>query len=233
MRKFRTTEPEQHKARCPQENIPAVPVEESIIQRLKVLSRDKKLLTEILNSNGNQRVGRIEQLNTLIQSKEQDRRRLEKQIDGIVVGMAEAGEASRKLLTKKLDDALLLKESVETEIQNLKLEKADAALAVVNLTDAVKVIRDFQKGFDSRPLTEQKEILRDVLKRIMIHPTKIVCEIYGQEGEEEIPLEGYNSLPEEISGRPIFLEQYRTRVRPGNRLVEAGGIEPPSASDPR
>jgi hypothetical protein len=53
----------------------------------------------------------------------------------------------------------------------------------------------------------------------MIHPTKIVCEIYGQEGEEEIPLEGYNSLPEEISGRPIFLEQYRTRVRPGNRML--------------
>jgi hypothetical protein len=101
------------------------------------------------------------------------------------------------------------------------LEKANAALAVVNLTDAIKVIRDFQKGFDSRPLTEQKEILRDVLKRIMIHPTKIVCEIYGREGDEEIPLEGYNRLPEEISGRLIFLEQYRTRVRPGNWLVES------------
>lgn len=156
----------------------------------------------------------------LIQSKEQDRRRLEKQIDGIVVGMAEAGEASRKLLTKKLDESLSLKDSVEAEIRNLKLEKANAALAIVDLTDALKVIREFQKGFDSRPLTEQKEILKDVMKRIVVHPTKIVCEIYGQEGEEEIPFDTSEGLPEEISGGPIFLEHYRTRVRPGNRLVE-------------
>lgn len=232
MRKFRTTEPGKHQERCPQENIPAVQVEEAIVQRLKVLSRDKALLTEILKANGNQREGRIEQLNALIQSKEQDRRRLEKQIDGIVVGMAEAGEASRKLLTKKLDESMSLKDSVETEIRNLKQEKANAALAIVDLTDALKVLREFQKGFDSRPLTEQKEILKDVMKRIVVHPTKIACEIYGQEGEEEIPFDANEGLPEEISGGPIFLEHYRTRVRPGNRLVEAGGVEPPSASVP-
>ncbi|MCM2282271.1 MAG: recombinase family protein [Bdellovibrionaceae bacterium] len=232
MRKFRTTEPGKHQERCPHENIPAVQIEEAVIQRLKVLSRDTALLTEILKANGNQREGRIEQLNSLIQSKEQDRRRLEKQIDGIVVGMAEAGEASRKLLTKKLDESMSLKDSVEAEIRNLKQEKANAALAIVDLTDALKVLREFQKGFDSRPLTEQKEILKDVMKRIVVHPTKLVCEIYGQEGEEEIPFDGNEGLPEEISGGPIFLEHFRTRVRPGNRLVEAPGVEPGSASDP-
>lgn len=134
--------------------------------------------------------------------------------------MADAGEASRKLLTRKLDESMTLKDSIEAEIRNLKQEKANAALAVVDLTDAVKVIREFQKGFDGRPMSEQKEILKDVMKRIVIHPTKIVCGIYGQEGDEEIPFGPDESLPEEISGRPIFLEQYRTRVRPGNRLVE-------------
>jgi site-specific DNA recombinase len=228
MRKFRTTEPNHHKARCPQENIPAVTVEEIVIQRLKVLSRDNILLTELLRSNGSQREGRIEQLNSLTQSKEQDRRRLEKQIDGIVVGMTEAGEASRKLLTRKLDESMSLMESIEAEIRHLKDEKANAALTVIDLTDALKVIREFQKAFDSHSMTEQKEILKDVMKRIMIHPTKIVCEIYGQEGDEEIPFDSNSGLPDEISGRPIFLEQYRTGVRPGNRLVEAGGIEPQS-----
>ena len=225
MRKFRTTEPGKHQERCPQENIPAIQVEELVVQRLKVLSRDKSLLTEILKANGSQREGRIEQLNSLVSSKEQERRRIEKQVDGIVVGMSEAGESSRKLLTKKLDELISLKDSVENEIGNLKQEKANAATAIIDLSEAQKVIRDFQKNFDSRPLSEQKEILKDVMKRIVVHPTKITCEIYGQEGEEENLFHTNEGLPEEISGGPILLDHYRTRVRPGNRLVEVNEVQ--------
>lgn len=219
-RKFLAHAPEKHRQRCPQENIPAVQVEEAIIQRLKLLYKDKRLLTELLRTNGSQREGRIEQIETLIQSKEQDRRRLDKQIDAIVVSMAEAGDSSRKLLARKLDETMVLKEAVEAEIENLRADKAQASAAVIDFDSARKVLGIFHKSFDGRPVSEQKELLKDVLKRAYVHPTKIVCEIYGQENEEEIPFDGNEGLPEEISGGPIFLEHYRTRVRPGNRLVE-------------
>lgn len=220
LRKFAATSPSNHRQRCPQENVPAVTIEEAVIQRLSVLRKNKKVLGEILKTNGSNREGRIEQLEALIQSKEQERRKLAKQIDGIVAAMAEAGDSSRKLLTKRLDEALSLQEAAEAEIRTLKNEKSNTAASVVDLTGAIRILRAFEKGFDDRPVSEQREILSDVMKRILIHPTKIVCEIYGQENEEEIPFTTNDGLPEEISGGPFLLDRYRTRVRPGNRMVE-------------
>ncbi|MFN7455476.1 MAG: hypothetical protein ACK5RO_12550 [Pseudobdellovibrionaceae bacterium] len=158
--------------------------------------------------------------NVLIQSKDQDRRRLDRQIDGIMMSMAEAGTSSRRLLAQKLEESVELKEAIDHEMSSLRDEKTALKAVAINLNDAQKVLREFNKGFDTLPMSEQKEILKDVMKRITVYPDRVRYEIYGQEGEEESPLDAEEGLPLDDSGRPLFLDQHRTRVRPGNGLVE-------------
>lgn len=224
LRKFVTIDPNRHKERCPLENIPAVQVEEAVIARLSILAKDKQLLMELLKSNTSHMAGRLEQLDSLIFSKEQERRRVEKHIDGIMFSMAEAGTSSRKLLTQKLDESVDLKTAIENEIRSLKDQKSNLKGSVIELNDAVRVIRAFIKGFDKRPVHEQKEILKDVMRSITVHPDKLVLEIYGKEAEDEIPFDTNEGLPVELTGgssdNSNCLEHSRTAVRTAFRVVE-------------
>ena len=231
LRKFVTIAPDRHRERCPLENIPAVQVEEAVIARLSVLSRDKQLLMELLRSNTHHKAGRLEQMDSLILSKEQERRRAEKHIDGIMLSMAEAGTSSRKLLAEKLDETVDLKTAIEAEIRSLMGQKSNLKGSVIELNDAVVVIRAFRKGFEKRPVHEQKEILKDVMRSITVHPDKLILEVYGKEGEEEIPFDVNEGLPSELAGGSSELEHSRTAVRTAFRVVEAPGIEPGSVSD--
>ena len=223
LRKFVTIAPERHKERCPLENIPAVQVEEAVIARLSILAKDKALLMELLKSNTHHMAGRLEQMDSLILSKEQERRRIEKHIDGIMLSMAEAGASSRKLLTQKLDESVDLKTAIENEIRSLKDQKSNLKGSVIELNDAVMVIRSFLKGFEKRPVHEQKEVLKDVLKSITVHPEKLVLEIYSIEAEEEIPFDTNEGLPAELAGdssNKSGLEHSRTAVRTAFRVVD-------------
>lgn len=232
LRKFVTIDPNRHKERCPLENIPAIQVEETVIARLSVLAKDRQLLMELLKSNTHHQAGRLEQLDALILSKEHEGRRIEKHIDAIMLSMADAGTSSRKLLTQKLDESVDLKDAIEKEIRSLKEQKSALKDSVIELNDAVRVIRAFLKGFDKKPIHEQKEILRDALKSITVHPDKLVLEIYGKEKEDEVPFDTNEGLPAELAGGSSELEHCRTAVRTAFRMVEAGGVEPPSASVP-
>ena len=233
LRKFVTIDPKRHKERCPLESIPAVQVEEAVIARLSLLAKDKALLMELLKSNTHHMAGRLEQLDALVLSKDQERRRIEKHIDGIMLSMADAGASSRKLLTQKLDETVDLKTAIENEVRSLKEQKSNLKGSVIELNDAVRVIRAFLKGFDKRPVHEQKEILKDVMRSITVHPDKLVLEIYGKEAEDEIPFNVNEGLPSEIAGGSSEPEHCRTAVRTAFRVVEAEGIEPSSASDPQ
>jgi len=232
LRKFVTSDPGRHKERCPLENIPAVQVEEAVIARLAVLAKDKQLLMELLKSNTHHMAGRLEQLDSLILSKEQDGRRTERHIDVIILSMADAGTSSRKLLTQKLDESVDLKTAIDNEIRSLKEQKSNLKGSVIELNDAVRVIRAFLKGFDKRPIHEQKEILKDVMRSIVVHPDKLVLEIYGKEAEEEIPFDKNEGLPSELAGGSSEPERSRTAVRTAFRVVETVGVEPTSGSHP-
>lgn len=91
---------------------------------------------------------------------------------------------------------------------------------MIDLNDAVRVIRAFLKGFDKKPIHEQKEILRDALKCITVHLDKLVLEIYGKEKEDEVPFDTNEGLPAELAGGSSELEHCRTAVRTAFRVVE-------------
>ncbi len=222
----RTVTGTRHLERCVVENIPAIELEEAVIAHLRKLASDKALVAKLIA--GSQQIGAesLAHKQELVNSKEQERRKLTLQIDNLVNTLAESPwDVSKKVLLEKLEEFTKTREKVEAELKSLREDLNKAKDNVIDLSSSFALLRAFREEFRTRPLGEQADVLRDIVRELVVLPDRFILDLYGA------PADKYFTDTSSGAGGSLGSSgdlSSRSLVRTVSRLVGPGGIEPPT-----
>lgn len=169
-----------HLHRCQIENIPALQLEEAIIARFKELSGDQDLVSELVRSTASVGLEKKEHQKSLLAAKEQERRKIKQKLNNIHDAIGEADDkALRGALSRKAIELQIELEQIEQGIEVLRNDYADSC-NVVDISDVMELIKIFRtRAFDALNATDQSEILKGRIRRIVVKNGKVFVEIYG------------------------------------------------------
>jgi site-specific DNA recombinase len=224
--------------RCYFERIPALPLEEAVVDRLTEVSRDKRLVTDLLSHQQTGKVDRREQLDEIIAKKEQERRTVQVRIDNLLLSLAERPEGlNLKTIYAKIAEYETQRTQVEASIEQFKGERSSKGTTVVNADGVFKLFRTFKDYFPKCSPQEQRDILRSVVFKLVIRQDHVGFYYYTSPEEEVLGVEGLDArlvagaAPK--NGAAVQpLETTRTAVRPRINLVDPNGFEPLTYSMP-
>ncbi len=166
-RKF-TSSGDVHLQRCPNERVSAPELEEAVIGRLLLLAEKRDLLSDIVrNSQGLLEQG-VEELDRLIASNEQERRGAQSMIDNLLTVLAQNPETGSKAILEKVAEYEVKRDQIIQTISGLKDRRTRNGGTVVRMEHAFKLFGCFRKGFEELPPNRQRELLRDVLYKLVV-----------------------------------------------------------------
>ena len=116
----------------------------------------------------------------MVKSKENERTKLSNKVENLVDAISECTEKkTRKVLQTKIAECSVKQESLESEIKSLKEELKNKSSQVIDAKAAFELLKSFRKGFDSQPVATQVRVIKDIVRRVVIHEDHVVLEIYG------------------------------------------------------
>lgn len=185
---------DRHTQRCQIENVPALPLEEAIINRLKDLSSDRELLQQIAQDSASESSKRTEHTRSLMGAKEQERRKLNQKIKNIYDAIEdESDKAVRAELMARLRSVSQELAVIENAISELAND-LEASENVVDVSEALRFLREFREGaFDSMSLAKQAEFLRGRIRKIIVKDGGVYVEVYGRKPERLFQVVGGES----------------------------------------
>ena len=171
-----------HLEKCEFENIPAHSLEEAVFFRIKNLVKDRKLLLELAQSNTSENKKSMEQYKSLMQSRIEELKNVEKDIEGLTMAIARTkNPQTQDMLLEKMDafneKAQALKEEIE-EIKNQKSQMKDGLILAENIFSAMKLIN---KELPKLTRPQQKQLFSNFIKRVVVYKDKLAMEYIGQE----------------------------------------------------
>ncbi len=193
---------DRHLQRCNHENLPAPILEESIISRIKNLSGNRELVTELVRQTTAKSQAGNEHHKTLLATKEQERRKLEQKVNNLHEAISEESDRDLRLsLSNLAKDVKNQLDVVTMSVLELKQE-FERTNNVVDITEAIKMLRIFKDGaFDAQPVAAQAEILRCCIRRIVaLGNGNYRVEIFGHTPEVILGRIGENSKNEGQKG---------------------------------
>ncbi len=216
---------DRHTQRCILESISAPQLEEAVLAGLKRLKEDQKLLKSLIYENNEGKFKNSSYKDGLIQSVKEKHKAIRSKIEGIISAISEAPKAkSTKILMKKLEELESEKEVLEEEIGSLVQERKMISSNIIDLRSAFSLLRAFNKKFPNLPPRQQREVLKNILRKVVVAREGIYVECYGLAPTQNFHLDSKqkNSIFQENKER----ELNRSWVRPLSRLVAREGIEP-------
>lgn len=185
----------QHLQRCKIETIPAVQLEETVIERLKELSKDQGLVAHLAQTSSSELSAKRDHQKSLIAVKEQDRRRIEQKLDNLYEAIADTTERSTKDgLTDKAKELQANLEQTKANLEILK-QQYERSKNVVDASSAFNYLRIFRENFDKQPVGLQAEILKDYIRRIIVMDDGVMVEVFGSKGTENLAVCRTGVLP--------------------------------------
>jgi len=182
-RKFRS-QGDNHLQRCENERISAPELEEAVIGRLLHLAEKRDLLADLVkNSQGLLEKG-AEELDNLIATSEQERRGAQGHIDNLLSVLAENPQAGAKSLLEKVAEYEAKRDQIAQTIANLKARRDRSDGTVLRMEHAFKLFGCFRKGFEELPPNRQRELLRDVLHKLVVTPDGVKMLYYWSSQED-------------------------------------------------
>ncbi len=212
-----------HLHRCKFENIPALQLEEAIIARLKDLSNDRELVTEIARATVANSKTNVDHKRALVAAKEQERRKLDQRVKNLYEAIAD--ESDRELrsgLLAAAKDASNLLAMAELALNDLNRD-LDRTANVIDISGVMEYIRVFRDGgFEAQPVAVQSEILKNRIRRIVVRENGVYVEYYCRKPE----LVWSNPTdPQKAKNLTQTPEGSRSGVRAVSNLVELIRIE--------
>lgn len=104
----------------------------------------------------------------------------------------------------------------------LKEECAQAESNIIDLSAAFGILKVFRENFDSQSGAVQAEVLREVVKRIVIYSDRVVAEFYGS---KPMRVDFNDGFLQSKNNKPVT-DVRRSRVRTVFNLVDPTGVEP-------
>ena len=174
------------------------------------------------SSEGNSK-DQLEDLEALIAAKDNERRQTQKTIDNLIATVAEApGEGTKRVLLAKIEALTTALEPIEQEWARLKQDRRNVAKNVVDCEDAFQLLRIFNQEFHKRAAHEQHEVLKDVIRRIVVKEDGLTAEYYASPREDVFPVGPYDFLDDELGAKKEPLPEHRrAAVRSLSVLVES------------
>ncbi len=210
---------DRHTQRCILESISAPQLEEAVLAGLKRLKEDQKLLKSLIYENNEGKFKNSSYKDGLIQSVKEKHKAIRSKIEGIISAISEAPKAkSTKILMKKLEELESEKEVLEEEIGSLVQERKMISSNIIDLRSAFSLLRAFNKKFPNLPPRQQREVLKNILRKVVVAREGIYVECYGLAPTQNFHLDSKqkNSIFQENKER----ELNRSWVRPLSRLVD-------------
>ena len=175
-----------HSKRCELERIPAIKIEEAVLSRLGRLSQDRKLLSQVMSESRPDPKAQKEHLKNLITYKEQERKRIEQEREGLLSALSGAkSEESREVILEKVEELTQSYKILEESIEELRSEKAKKSDNVINLEEYFTLLNQFQSNCAILPLEEQKNLIKDFIKRIVVTKEGLILEYYARAQKRE------------------------------------------------
>lgn len=169
-----------HLKRCHIENIPAPQLEELVIERLKHLANDEKIVTRLVKESHSDESKKYKHLKSLIASKENERRKIITRVDNLIDAISECSEKStRSVFQTKIAESEKKKMALDNEISELRSELKNYDKKMIDPKAALDLLIKFRDNLDSQPPAIQAQILEDIVKEIKVYEDKIVLELYG------------------------------------------------------
>ncbi|MBI1860187.1 MAG: recombinase zinc beta ribbon domain-containing protein [Deltaproteobacteria bacterium] len=197
----RTTFDNRHLERCSNENVNAVELEEAVIASLRELAKDRKLVAKLIatsHENGHRQLAhKLE----LINSKEQDRRKNEQEINNLVAAIAEGKEAITRQVLSAFETLRIFREEFDS------LPPGEQASQLKNIVHGIvikpdeTVVEVFGSGPESSFVLKGSKTLGN---SACTERTGFALAVSGCTG----------------------IAPSRSAVRTGSRLVDRMGIEP-------
>jgi site-specific DNA recombinase len=155
--------------RCRFERIPALPLEEAVTERLYEVSKEKRLVAEILSRQENKKEDRREQLDEILAKKEQERRSIQVRIDNLLLSLAERPEGlNLKTIYAKIAEYETQRTQVEASIEQFRGERNSKSATLVNADGIFKLFKTFKEYFPKLLLhgeAHMKMILMNLVSR--------------------------------------------------------------------
>jgi site-specific DNA recombinase len=216
MRKLVTID-NRHLHRCKIETIPALQIEEAIIGRVKDLSTDRKLITELAKTTAATTQASNDHKRSLIAAKEQERRKLDQRVKNIYEAIAdETDKATRSGLSQKAKEISDQLSQIENALFELKkdFEQTSNVVDVSSVWEYIRIFRE--NAFDGQSMAAQAEILKNRIRRIVVRGDGVYVEIYGRDPQKILTLGSGGQKEKNLTSSP---EGFRSGVRPVFKLV--------------
>jgi site-specific DNA recombinase len=176
-----------HLDRCPLERMPAVRLEEAVSGRLMELAGSHKLLAQLAKDSQVDTTGVNQEIEKLLASKEQEKRKLDRMIDNLIESLADLPEGmAPKSILEKVADLEWQRDQILSSMNDLREEKRNKGAKVINMEHVFKVFRLFNRDFPKRPAHEQREILRSVIQKIVVQENGIRVFYFGSPNDDKV-----------------------------------------------
>ena len=164
-------------AECTIKHLNADHVERLVIQYLADLSQNAAWVNgtvEDLNRDQKEKVRPLEQEAIRLRAKLDQ---LEREIDRFVRGVGQ-GTISIKRLEQEMRDRENTRQSLEAQYTTVQRQISDQAGRDYDAEIILRNLKDFQRVFDALASPEQVEVLRCMVRDIIVHPDKLLLNIF-------------------------------------------------------
>ena len=177
-----------HKERCIMERVPAVRLEELIVERLQELHRDTSLLATLVGRAKEGFTDSTKEMDQLIATKRQERQKASRQLTNLSNVLAEAPEGIQvKTLLTKSSDLEMLCEQLDQAIADLEAQKVGNPSEAIKENEVLKLFRGFKKDFGKFQPAKQREMIRTAVSRITVSNDGVVhAQYFGSPKQDAI-----------------------------------------------
>ena len=106
--------------------------------------------------------------------------KLSQKVENLIDLIAEVSDASvRESLKSKLGETITAKEAMALEFKLSTQVEKETQKQILNMDSVFALLRAFRKGFREESPSVQALILKDITRRVIVHPDKLVTEFYS------------------------------------------------------
>ena len=167
------------------------------------------------------------ELDQVIAVKEQESRKVERMIGNLVAALAELSDGTApKAISEKIKELEWQREQLAQAISQLK-EDCKPNRKVVNAEHVFRVFKWFQRDFPTRPPHRQREILRAVVRKVVVQPDGIRLRYYGAPRDEAAFGNSPANVEATLLGAPNDESQEKSaKTQNPGPSVERSGVRP-------
>ena len=167
--------------------MPADEIERIVIEQIKELSMREDAVSAMIGNANNELQKELPQLKNQRDTLQRRLDEIKAQADGIMLKWTTMATTDNSIfLREKLDELAKERKNIEAGLQGLDIQIADIQREAISKEDVMLALGKFSSLFDSLPPYRQKEIIRFVMKKVVLNQDCIKIALLGKPPKAEL-----------------------------------------------